>query len=331
MGTLASQLSDTQHAAVNIAASCEGILTTHLKPSSSEWYPSLSKQLKALQRVAEKWEKQESNYFEQKVIPAIMACGQNFCQSQTDINQCFDNTSAEFAVVQPQLLLLFTQLQTAVNMAQAVICDYEKSLKTWGDELRTLHDALSQTVGEIQAKAFELDSDIQSINATIQALINQVTADKALIAKAKKAEKKDNVIKTIFGVLVGVATEGVGGILVGMGVASIVGAESKVKALESSIQKYQKQIQESLQTISEDKQELVALQMLTLPTKVALSDVAVAELSLSDLRTSWELLHQEMIDVIHKIQQAQSSDVLVVQQAWFNAACKEWAQEICPQ
>ena len=77
--------------------------------------------------------------------------------------------------------------------------------------------------------------------------------------------------------------------------------------------------------LTQEQQELIALKGLTLSANVALTDVNVAEQSLDTVRTQWEQFHQELGGVVSKIEKATNADMIIVQKAWFNGACKEWA------
>lgn len=319
------QLSDSFHADATISAACQGILTTKITPTNTPWYATLNQELDDLKGVAQQWDKEEVNQLKNTVLPAIIECGLAFTQSENHLLDLFNQAEAD-PIKQKQALTTGLQaLNKPANAIVTAISHYESSLKSWGNRLRQAHDKLNASVGKIQSKEQSLASRIQSVNKTIVDLQNQIVKDKTLIKKAQKAAKKSNVVKTIFGIILGAATGGVGAILAGMGVSSIGDAEKKVRALERSIEKYQLELYKHHNDLTHEQQELIALKGLTLSASVALSDVTVAEQSLDTVRTQWDQFHQELTGVIGKIENATDAQRIIVEKAWFNAACKEWA------
>ena len=296
-----------------------------INPSESHWYATLSKELSALQNVAKKWDEQEACQLKQAVLPAVIRCGHAFTEAESAIINLFNTAESDPDGQKAPLGKALQALNQPVQTINEQVAAYEKNLKNWGKELRTSHDQLNATVEKIQSQEQDLTEQIQAMNATMRDLAEQISKDKKLIDKARKQSKTTNVIKTIFGVILGATTGGVGAILAGMGVSSITEAESKVKGMEQTINKYQQQLYQHQQTMTKEQRELVSLKGLTLSAGVALSDVDVAEQSLSDVRVNWEKFHQELTGVIAKIEQATSADMIIIQKAWFNAACKEWA------
>jgi hypothetical protein len=113
-------------------------------------------------------------------------------------------------------------------------------------------------------------------------------------------------------------------ILAGIGVSSIAEAQSKVAAMEDTINDYQARIISTQQNMTQDQAQLVSLNGLTFSAGVALSDIDVASQMLDTVRTSWDAFFQEMGDVISKIASAQDARTIIVEKVWFTAACNEW-------
>ena len=285
----------------------------------------LNKDLDALKAVAKQWDQQEASQLKNTILPVIIESGEQFSSSQSTIINLFDKAAANTENNKQALTNALHDLLKPVTQINATILTYEKSLKSWRDNLRQAHNQMNTTVGKIQSQEQDLEGKIQAVNATIADLEEQIKNDKKLIAKARKEASKTNVIKTIFGVILGAATGGVGAILAGMGVSSIAEAEGKVKGLEQTINKYQQRLFQQQHAITQEQRELVSLKGLLLPANLALSDVDVAEQSMDDVRNSWEQFHQELTGVIEKINQATDAEMIIVEKAWFNAACKEWA------
>ena len=319
------QLSESFHADATISAACHGILATKMTPTNASWYATLNKALDDLKVVAQQWDKEDVNQLKNTVLPAIIQCGLAFTQSENYLLDLFNQAKAAPMEKKQALVTGLQALNKPTQTIATAISHYESSLKNWGGNLGKAHDKLNASVGKIQSKEQLLASNIQSVNKTIVDLQNQIVKDKALINKARRASKKSSVIKTLFGIILGAATGGVGTILAGMGVSSISGAEKKIKALEQSIKKYQLELYKHHNDLTREQQELIALKGLTLPASVALADVTVAEQSLDTVRTQWEQFYKELAGVIHKIEEATNADRIIVEKAWFNGACKEWA------
>ncbi len=157
----------------------------------------------------------------------------------------------------------------------------------------------------------------------IGAMTTEVVRDRKAIAEAQ-SQNTSSIVETIFGVLFAPFTGGLSLVLAGIGVSSIVEAQSKVNALESTIKSYQDRIVAAQQTLTQDQAQLVTLNGLLVSGNIALSDVQVSSQMLDQVRTSWDVFFQEMSGIVAKISNAQNASAWVVEKAWFNAACNEW-------
>jgi hypothetical protein len=94
--------------------------------------------------------------------------------------------------------------------------------------------------------------------------------------------------------------------------------------MENTIKNYQARIVSAQQNLTQDHAQLVTLNGLTFSAGIALSDIEIAEQMLDTVRTSWDAFFQEMDGVIKKIANAQNANAIIVEKAWFIAACNEW-------
>jgi hypothetical protein len=76
--------------------------------------------------------------------------------------------------------------------------------------------------------------------------------------------------------------------------------------------------------LSEDKQQLVALQGLSTASNQALSSIALATSALSAVKASWKLFEGELQGVLDKLNLAQTGLALIVNEAFVNGAEAEW-------
>jgi hypothetical protein len=142
-----------------------------------------------------------------------------------------------------------------------------------------------------------LQPQITAINTIIATMTAEVIRDRQAIADAQSQSSR-GIVETIFGVLFAPFTGGLSLILAGIGVASIVEAQSKVKALESTIKSYQDRIVASQQNLAQDQAQLVTLNGLLVSGSIALSDVQVSSQMLDQVRTSWDAFFQEMNGIV---------------------------------
>ncbi len=319
---LNQQLNSSASATSNLNISCQGILDTHIAQSSSPWYGTLVAELQAAQNLAQEWLANYSNKLNTDILTSIVNCGQSFTSERADILNMFDNpvNGSNGSPLQGALI----HLQQMVQTISTNVSNYETLLRNWGEMLQQAHDNMAATIGQIQAQENDLSSQIKAINTNIATLQEQIKQDRKVIAEAE-SHRTTGIIETIFGVVFAPFTGGLSLILAGIGVSSIAEAQSKVEAMEQTIKDYQTKIVSAQQNLNQDQAQLVTLQALTFSAGIALSDMEVALQMLDSVKTTWDTFSQEMSGVINKISKAENAGMLVVEKAWFNAACDEWA------
>ncbi|HLO02012.1 MAG TPA: hypothetical protein VK191_02765, partial [Symbiobacteriaceae bacterium] len=321
--TVDQQLATTTSTLDNLSAACQGILATKLAPSSSHWYGTLSSDLQQVQGVAQQWLNQYATQMRAEVLTCVVHCGQAFGGAREQIDQLFAQAQQDPTGVKAGLQAQFTALQPPTQMVAHTVATYEAALKSWGQRLQQAHDQMKGTVKQIQDEQASLQAAIAGLNAQISSLQAEIIRDRQTIARAK-AERDKGIVETIFGVLFAPFTGGLSLILAGIGVSSIVEAESKVAAMQQTIEQYQMRIIASQQNLTQDQAQVATLQALLFPAGIALSDTETGAQYLDSIRTSWEAFFQELGGVITKITNAQNASAIIVEQAWWGAACKEW-------
>jgi peptidoglycan hydrolase CwlO-like protein len=182
---------------------------------------------------------------------------------------------------------------------------------------------MAQTVGEIQEQESQLRTEINAINSNIAELKKQIQADREAIAKAQ-AEKSKGIKETILGIMLAPLTGGASLILAGIGVSSISEAEGKIKILQDTINNYQGKISGYQQQMTQDQKEISSLNGILLTADIVLKDIEMIGTALDPLKTNWEAFEKEINDVIEKIGRAENSSDIILQKAWYEAACDEW-------
>ncbi|WP_090827351.1 alpha-pore-forming cytotoxin subunit MakE [Nitrosovibrio tenuis] len=320
---ITQQFGSSATAAANLSVSCQGILETRIQAVASPWYASLNGELQQAQALATEWRDRFASELQTDVLTCVIHCGQAFATQRNIITNLFNSTGGDFPSVKAQLIAALSGLQGSTRMIVGTTANYEAQLRDWGQRLRGVQTSMSQTVGQIQAQAGDLQAQITATNIAIASMTAEVIRDRQAIAEAQ-SRNTSGIVETIFGVLFAPFTGGLSLILAGIGVASIVEAQSKVNALESTIKSYQDRIVASQQALNQDQAQLVTLNGLLVSGSIALSDVDVSSRMLDQVRTSWDAFFQEMSGVVSKISSAQNASVWVLEKAWFIAACNEW-------
>jgi hypothetical protein len=321
--TVEGQLSTSANTMDNLTAACQGILETKLAPSSNHWYGALNGELQRLQSLAAQWRDQYASQYREEVLTCILHCGQGFQSSRAAITQLFALAQTDLTGAKAGLQTQFGALSAKTQMISATVSGYEAGLRRWGQNLQVAHDQMASTIQQIQSEQAELQSQINGLNATITAMQAAIIRDRQAIAQARAARDK-GIVETIFGIVFAPFTGGLSLILAGIGVSSIVEAESKVTAMEQSLASYQGRIIAGQQNLTQDQAQIATLRALTFPVTIALSDTESGLALLDTVRTSWDAFFQEMGGVTAKIANAQNAAAVIVEQAWFNAACAEW-------
>lgn len=316
------QLGSTAIAAANLSASCQGILETHLQAADSPWYPELNGELQQAQAFASEWRTRFASELQMDILACIIHCGQAFASQRGVINDFF-NSTGDFASAKAQLIAAFARLQGNTQMIVSTIWNHASQLREWGQRLSAAQDDLDRTVARVQAEAGGLQAQIAAVNTIIAAMTAEVIRDRKAIAEAQ-SQSNSGIVETVFSVSLAPFTGGLPLILAGIGATSIVEAQSKVSALESTIKNYQDRIVVSQQGLTQDQAQLVTLNGLLVSGGIALSDIWLFSQMLDQVRTSWDAFFQEMSGVVDKISQAQNAGAWVAEEAWFNAACNEW-------
>ena len=173
---ITQQLSSNAAAAANLSVSCQGILDTRLQPVASPWYASLNQELQQAQALATEWRDRFAKELQTDVLTCVIHCGQAFATQRNIVTNLFDSTGGDFASVKTQLIAALASLQSSTRMIVGTTANYEVQLRDWGQRLRGVQTSMSQTVGQIQAQAGDLQAQITATNTAIAAMTAEVSA-----------------------------------------------------------------------------------------------------------------------------------------------------------
>jgi hypothetical protein len=322
--TTREQVNRSMGAMLLLNSSCQGIVETYIQPSASPWFSQLRDELKVAQELVRDWRTSGYLYFSNDILAQTISCATAFDAARPDIEALFDEATGEFAIAKQSLIDAFTDLVNLVAATQESIRGYEGKIQAWGDNLQKSHTQMATTIASIQNQEAELQAIITATNEKIASLQAEIVKDRQAIADAEEDENQ-GIVETIFGVLLSPFTGGASLILAGIGVSSIVGAEAKISGMQSTISTYQQQIVQGQGRISDDQKQLATLQGLTLSTSVALADMGNISQALQDLQISWQGLMDELQATVSKLGKAATSTGLLMEKAWFDAACAEIA------
>jgi cell division protein FtsB len=323
--TANAQLDTSLSAVALLNASCQAVVEAEIQPVQSDWYGTLDQQLGTAETLVLGWRRGGALYFGSGILASVTAYGSTFTAARPQVDAAFAALENDFSVDGlAALVAMLKALEPPLASMESAVQTYLAQLATFEDAMLAVQEQMSATVAQVQAQEAEIQAQITAINATIAALDAQVQTDRAAIAKARSAETT-GIVETIFGVLLAPITGGASLILAGIGVASIAGAQELVDQLESAISGYQTTIANDQANLTQDQQTVATLNGLTSSTQLVLDDIGSIGTALDALRTTWTLFGGELTQTVSDLGNAQTAAVLVVAQAWFDAACDSWA------
>lgn len=320
-----AQIDGAMSAVVLLNASCQAVIEAQIEGVGSSWYPQLDGELGAAEDLVLDWRQSGVLYFSSQVLQTIQQAGNAFTagapQIQTLLAALIKGPSDS---VQAQLVSALQALQPPIQSIVSQSGDYLTKLKAFEVNMEIPHQNMQATIGAVQAEEQRLQAQITSINAQIASLNTQIQADRDAISKAE-SKRTSGIIETIFGVLLTPFTGGASLILAGIGVASIAEAQTLIASMQTQIIGYQQTIAGDQTELSTDDQVIVTLNGLTLSTGMVLGDMDRIAIALDSLRTGWTAFAGELLDTITKLQKSASASEAILAEAWYNAACDEWA------
>ena len=318
------EINESMNAMLLLHSSCQGIIEANVEPSSSPWYSTLTQELGAAEQLVVGWRQSGFLYFQQDILGEIISYGNTFSASQKSIDGLFDQLEKQFSTeLKNEIVAALTKLQGPIDTMISQIGAYLAKLGEFEKNLQVPYGNMNGTISQIQAQEADIKIDIETINSQIASMKKQITADRAAIAKAKKAREK-GIVETIFGVLLAPITGGASLILAGIGVATIADAEDKIHSLQSDITKDQGTIATDQNKLSDDQKQVATLHGLAMSVAIALSDMGMIDQALDTLSTSWGIFKKELDGVISKLDQATDAQEAILGKAWFDAAVLEW-------
>lgn len=197
-------------------------------------------------------------------------------------------------------------------------------LEQWGKDLQAAHDALTSGAADIQKAEVDLQTDITKMNGAIKRLNATIAEENKAIAISAIAVGV-GIFMTIAGIALAPLTGGYSLVVSGVGVLSIIGGSVTWGIMQAKINKQYDEIAKDTKELKDDQKQLVALQGLAQASDQATTSMATASQALSDFRTSWGVFEDELKGVRTKLNAAEVSISVIVQDAFTSAAAEEWA------
>lgn len=322
------QVSESMGAFVLLHASNQALIEADVAQNPSPWYDIIMTELGAAENLVVGWRQSGFLYFKQEVLQAVIAAGEAFTGSKSEIDAEFEQLKAKFdQTTLDKIFAELTALDAPITQMDTSIQAFLGRLKTLESDMQTPLTNMEKTAGEVQKQADKIQSEINTINAHIASLKKQIKVDRDAIAKAK-AKRKAGIIETIFGVVFAPLTGGASLILAGIGVSSIVEGEDKIKQMQGTISGYQKQIAGDTAHLDRDEKQIATLKALSMSLEIAVSDMQATQTALDALRTTFTFLKGNIETAADKVKRAENAADALLQKVWYDAAVETWADII---
>ncbi|WP_419834809.1 alpha-pore-forming cytotoxin MakA [Endozoicomonas atrinae] len=321
-----TQISTSISAMVLLNSSCQGVVETYIVATdgSEQWYDKVQAGLDGVQHLVRDWRLSGNLYFNQSIVDGVTQTANAFVQIKAKADPLFGQLANGFdAAVQQQLTSLLKEVSSPITALDQSVQQYNSALNGWRIQVEDAQQSLNQITSDVQAQEVKLKSDITLINEQIVSMEEQIKTDRQAISKAKSEEKK-GIYETIFGVVFAPFTGGLSLILAGIGVSSIVEAEQAVSNLEGAIKKCRDNIVTDQTELSDDQKQVVSLKALLISVNTVINDCSFITESLEALQTTVGSIKQEADSVLAKLTSATTSEQLIMEKVWFEAACEEW-------
>lgn len=313
-----------------ITSACHAILNTEFiapdpKPS---WFDDLNKELDAAKAVAATWVNTISPKVTGGIPLAVLDFGPTYAALTQSILKIADDHPTASGKDNPyvkQVQELVTGLHASVQSILTSVDDMTGTLEQWGEDLQTAHDNLDSGAVSIQALETDLATDITKMNTAIKNLNEEIAGENTAIAVAAAAIGI-GLLLLVAGIALAPETGGASLVVAFTGGVAVIGGAITWGVMQDKINKQLGEIGEDTKELNADKRQLVALKTLGMASNSAISALATSSLALSDFRTSWDIFAGELQGVLTKLDAAENSLSVIVQESFTEAASQEWAE-----
>jgi hypothetical protein len=325
-------------AALNIVtAACHAILNTGFTAPDPkpDWFDDLNAKLDVAKVLAKEWVDDIQPELTASLPNEVINYGTTYNAVTDQIVKIADANPTAQGKDNPHVQNVFdliSALKTQVGKVHDDLEAEDGKLATWGDKMQQAHDDLFNGVANIQKAETDLVADIGAMNSAIDGLKAQIAGENQAIAAAGAAIGI-GLLLLVVGIALAAETGGASLIVAGIGGAGVVGGAVTWGVMQDKINKQFKKIAEDQNRISADKQQIVALQGLSLAANQAVSSIALATSALSAVKAMWKLFEGELQGTLDKLNLAEEDLSLIVNEAFVNGAQAEWqlAEQLAQQ
>jgi hypothetical protein len=323
------------NAAQLITIACQNVANTvFVWPENAgpkpTWFDELNQKLGVAQAVANEWLDTLSTQVTKTIPMQVLNFQPTFDAVTDNILQIVKDHGNESGANNPYVVQIKTMIQQGLlpQIQQSVndIDSVAQELVTWGQKLQDAHNDLVTGATNIQALETSLQGDIEAMNNAIANLRTYIDNENKAIA-ASAAAIGIGVFALVVGIALAPETGGASLVIGGfIGAAGIIGGAVTWGVMQHKIDEQFKEITKDQVEKQADQAAIVALQGLGTASSGAISNMELAQTSLSKLKTQWGVFGGELQGVVAKLDQAADSIAVIMQGVFTEAAQKEWAE-----
>jgi hypothetical protein len=312
-----------------ITQACHGVLNTIFTAPDPkpDWFDDLDNKLTAAKANAAEWINTLAPDITGGVPAQVINYGTTYDALTAQIVSIADaHPDAQDADNQYvlQIKVLVEALDTEVTKIIANAQATSDSLEAWGEKMQISHDDLTTGAVSIQNAETDLQTDIDKMNSAISTL-NDIIHQENIAIAASAGGIGLGLLMLVAGIALAPETAGASAYLVaGTGAALIVGGSITWGVMQDKINTQFDEIAKDQKELSADARQIVALQGLASATSQSITYITDSTNALSDFRTSWSVFQGELKGVQSKLELAEASVSIIVQEAFTNAAKLEW-------
>lgn len=311
-----------------VTASCHAVLNTQfIAPDPKpEWFDELNAELDAAKALATEWVDDLAPEMTAGIPSQVINYGTTYdalTQSIIEIADAHPTASGKDDTYVQEVFQLVDALHTELEKLIAQVGDMQDRLTDWGDRMQKAHDALQSGSASIQSAETDLQADINKMNnaiATLNATIKQQNEAIAVAAIGVGV----GIFAMIAGVALAPVTGGYSLIATAVGAVTVVGGAVTWGVMQSKINDEFDEIAEDQKRLDADQRQIVALQGLSAAANSAVSSTALATQALSDVKTMWQAFKNDLKGVLDKLDDADESLMLIVNESFIKAAQTQW-------
>lgn len=311
-----------------VTTACHGVLNTvFIAPSPKPaWFDGLSAKLDTAKVLAHEWINDMAPKMTASIPGHVIDYATTYRAMSDQIVDLLNKNPTAKGKDDPVVQEVFALIQVLQDELARIIGEVQETqdqLKVWGDRMQKAHDDLYAGAADIQKLQSELTAEIEQMNSAIKGLRDLIDSENRTIAAAGIAVGV-GLFALVAGLALAPVTGGASLIVSGLGLVTIIGGSVTWGVMQSRVNHQFSEIAKDQQHIDEDKRQLVALQGLSLAANSAISSIATATQSLSDVKVMWGVFQGELQGTLYKLNHTDEELSAIVNKAGVIGAQSEW-------